>query len=1192
MITHEGVGLAGVTVTPSPSGTPVTTDESGHYTITGLHPGSYTVAPAKAEYSFTPSAWTVAVDSDLTYVDFVAEAVTYSISGTIMQDGIGVAGVTVTPTPSGSPVITDESGIYTITGLAAGTYTITPAKTGIRFTPASQSVVVGPDQNTIDFNARTAVDLAFSNFSDTTGLTINGSAAVVGTGDGDVLRLVPADLWQRGTFFTTEQVDAATFSAFFKFRVTNPGGYWSDGTDTGGNGLAFVIQLVVNNTGGDCTGPGYRWIDPSIAVEFDTFQSAEHNDPSSNHLGINLNGDVDHGSGAPFTADVSPLFDDGNVWYAWVDYDGTNMEVRANQTGLRPATPTLSRELDLAGILGYTAAYVGFTAATDLAWGDHDILTFQYRNCYDPIDSTDVTIPSTDVPKTIPAAATMTSTATISGVTGKIVDVNVTLSLDFCYNSCLGLSLISPWGTRVNMINAWELYGEEGFVNTTLDDEAGVPMGEGSPPYTGSYIPATPLSVLDGEDVNGDWVLEIVNESSGYSGTLNSWSLHITSALPDPRAPVITRQPESQTGVYGNPLSFTVIATGDETLLYQWRKDGVDLSDSEHYSGTTTTTLNLAWVDYYSDSGNYTCFVSNAFGRVLSTPATLTVVWSLYGYVSPPSVSVGTPGKSQTFTVFASDGIPPYTYLWSTGDTTPSITKNAPGTFTCTVTDAASNEWSGTARYTISQTLPDSGTPQTDGHVYALAVQADGKIILGGWFDHVGGIARQNLARLNADGSVDGTFDPGANSSVASLVIQPNGQILVNGSFTTLAGQTRNYLGRLNSDGTLDESFDPSPNYSVSCIALQPDEKILIGGEFTNIGGVARSRVARLEANGNLDETFTIIGTNDYVRDILVQPDGKILVCGNFTELAGESCSYLGRLKSDGSLDSSFATASPNGTVFCFRRQTDGMLVIGGMFTQVGSQSRLYLARLDADDTLDPTFAPAPTSYVGGLTVQADGKILVGGWFTSLGGQPRERLGRLNADGSLDTDFDVGADSNAYCFAEVNGAIWVGGSFSFIGGEAHQGLSRLIPISASPYEAWKTNHFTPDELLDPNISGDMADPLHDGFPNLLKYATGSSTALSDGLARTDGMLTRNPATLTFTFNRNTDAVDVILHVLVSDSLTPTSWHITATCTNGVWGGPSTVSEVGTGNPVRVEVLDTQPVTDAKSRFMRLEIIKP
>ena len=120
----------------------------------------------------------------------------------------------------------------------------------------------------------------------------------------------------------------------------------------------------------------------------------------------------------------------------------------------------------------------------------------------------------------------------------------------------------------------------------------------------------------------------------------------------------------------------------------------------------------------------------------------------------------------------------------------------------------------------------------------------------------------------------------------------------------------------------------------------------------------------------------------------------------------------------------------------------------------------------------------------------------------------------------------------------------------------------------------------------------MADPLHDGFPNLLKYATGSSTAISDGLARTGGMPTGNPAALTFTFHRNTDAVDVILHVLVSDTLTPTSWNITATCTKGVWSGPSTVSEVGAGNPVRVEVLDTQPVTNARSRFMRLEIIKP
>jgi uncharacterized delta-60 repeat protein len=100
--------------------------------------------------------------------------------------------------------------------------------------------------------------------------------------------------------------------------------------------------------------------------------------------------------------------------------------------------------------------------------------------------------------------------------------------------------------------------------------------------------------------------------------------------------------------------------------------------------------------------------------------------------------------------------------------------------------------------------LPDSFNPGANSNVLALAVQADGKILLGGGFTTLGGQTRNYLARLNADGTLDAGYDPGANTSVNSLVVQDDGKILVGGSFATLGGQTRNFIGRLNADGTLD----------------------------------------------------------------------------------------------------------------------------------------------------------------------------------------------------------------------------------------------------------------------------------------------------------------------------------------------------------------------------------------------------
>ena len=75
----------------------------------------------------------------------------YSISGHVLEGSLGLAGVTVTPSPSGAAVTTDSSGAYTITGLGAGTYTITPAKSGYVITPASATVSVGPDKTNVDF---------------------------------------------------------------------------------------------------------------------------------------------------------------------------------------------------------------------------------------------------------------------------------------------------------------------------------------------------------------------------------------------------------------------------------------------------------------------------------------------------------------------------------------------------------------------------------------------------------------------------------------------------------------------------------------------------------------------------------------------------------------------------------------------------------------------------------------------------------------------------------------------------------------------------------------------------------------------------------------------------------------------------------------------------------------------------------
>lgn len=232
-----------------------------------------------------------------------------------------------------------------------------------------------------------AAMVTFNNFADVSSLTLNGSAAQAFTGDGAVLRLTPALPGQSGSAFGTTTLNATTFSTYFRFRITDPGGTLFDGnTDPGADGLVFVVQSVSASIGGAGAGIGYAGINPSIGVEFDTWHNSANNDPDSNHLGIDVNGSVYHTTHA-HTLPVATRFDDGNIWHAWIDYDGTTLEVRTNQTGIRPGASMLSRTLDIPTLLGVSNAYVGFTSGTGADWGNHDILAWEYRDSYAPIPS-------------------------------------------------------------------------------------------------------------------------------------------------------------------------------------------------------------------------------------------------------------------------------------------------------------------------------------------------------------------------------------------------------------------------------------------------------------------------------------------------------------------------------------------------------------------------------------------------------------------------------------------------------------------------------------------------------------------------------------------------------------------------------------------------------------------------------------
>ncbi|MGI9428963.1 MAG: L-type lectin-domain containing protein, partial [Bythopirellula sp.] len=183
-------------------------------------------------------------------------------------------------------------------------------------------------------------DVLFDGFADTSNLQLNGAAATAATSDGTVLRLTPPVRNAAGSAFSFDKVSTAEFSSVFSFRLTDPGGPVFDfNNEPGADGLVFVVQNVANNVGVAGQGIGYAGIGTSIGVEFDTWGNAGNNDPSQSHIGIDVNGSVNHAAAGqgptaiigntnvPGTDLPGPELDDGDRWWSWVIYDGTDLDV-------------------------------------------------------------------------------------------------------------------------------------------------------------------------------------------------------------------------------------------------------------------------------------------------------------------------------------------------------------------------------------------------------------------------------------------------------------------------------------------------------------------------------------------------------------------------------------------------------------------------------------------------------------------------------------------------------------------------------------------------------------------------------------------------------------------------------------------------------------------------------------------------
>ncbi len=446
------------------------------------------------------------------------------------------------------------------------------------------------------------------------------------------------------------------------------------------------------------------------------------------------------------------------------------------------------------------------------------------------------------------------------------------------------------------------------------------------------------------------------------------------------------------------------------------------------------------------------------------------------------------------------------------------------------------------ARLNVDGTVDVSFDPNADSIVGAVAIQPDGKVLLGGAFTALGPndgtpIARNHLARMNVNGTLDTTFNPSPNGFVRTIVLQPDGKILIGGGFNSLAPNgavsvLHKYIARLNQDGTLAPGVNPAPNDQIFTIAVQHDGKIVCGGAFlssNSFGGQARNRIARLETDGRVDQTLNLNLIGDDILATAVQADGKILIGGDFTSVLGLQRNNLARLNTDGTVDTTLAPIV-NDSVRAIAVQADGKILVGGPFSGLAPNggptiTRNNVARINTDGSIDSAFNPNLNNSLNAIAVQADGKILLGGFFTALApnGGPsvtRGYLVRLNTDGTLDAAFNPRPDDYVSAIAvQSDGKILVGGQFTAFSPNGGANIPRNKIARLNP-------DGSVDPVFDPNADSRVqtvaVQPngkiLLGGFFSTLAPFGGASVTRS-GFARlnTDG-------TVENAFNPNPDGV--------------------------------------------------------------------
>lgn len=377
------------------------------------------------------------------------------------------------------------------------------------------------------------------------------------------------------------------------------------------------------------------------------------------------------------------------------------------------------------------------------------------------------------------------------------------------------------------------------------------------------------------------------------------------------------------------------------------------------------------------------------------------------------------------------------------------------------------------ARLNRSDAVLDGWDPDSDGPVSAMALTADGHLVVAGEFASIGGQANQRIARLRTfdDGGAAGTaiagFTAAADRGINALAVDAAGQVLAAGLFNTINAQVEGGVARLAPDtGAADAGFAASAGGpgEVRAFAFDALGGVIVGGRFDAAregAGIAlpRLNLARLNPDFSLDSGFVA----DVFGDVLALDvaGDRLYAGGRFLAvddgLGGSAArTRLARYDIDpgtgaASLDAAWTPAA-DAEVRLLKADADGAYVFGD-FTQLNAAPRLRAGRIDSAG-LATAWAPDPDARVEAVAVDG-AAIYLGGNFLNAGGQPRQRLARVNdSDGAADAGFAIDADGTVGALTLDGGLLYVGGAFATLGGESIRSLGRIDPALPAVDAGW------------------------------------------------------------------------------------------------------------------------------------------